>query len=88
MLICEALETPLTEISAFEKVVQQRVRRIGNNDTIGFCDALKSGCKIGCFAYHGAFLRCAIADDIADDDRSGRYADPRRQRGEGVESGE
>ena len=60
-----------------EQSAEQILRRLADEDGVGRRQCLKPRGEIGGFADDGALLRGAGADNLADDDKSGRDADPR-----------
>jgi hypothetical protein len=67
------------EVAALEQVAKQLARIVGDEHGVGLSHGLQSCSEVWRLAYHSAFLRRAIADEVPDDDDAGCNADPDRE---------
>ncbi|MCX7363407.1 MAG: hypothetical protein NTV97_16355 [Alphaproteobacteria bacterium] len=63
-----------------EEIADQPTGRLGDHDAVGRAEAEETGGEVGRFADDVDLARDIVAHDVADHDRSGGDADPRRER--------
>jgi hypothetical protein len=71
----EALKVPGPDVLQFKEIADKSTRAVANDDNIRLGNPLQSRRKIRRLANDAALLRLARADEIADDDHSGRNSD-------------
>ena len=57
-----------------EKLSDQSKREFGNQHCAWFSERLQAGREVGCLANHSVLLCGADANQLADDNQAGRYA--------------
>ena len=74
--LCEALDPGRTEVGQLEQTADQPPGRLADDDAAGRGQRLQPGGKVRRLADHGALLRLALADRLADHHEAGRDPDP------------
>ena len=70
-----ALEVLCPEVLQLEEIAEKLPRALGDDHHVGVGDSLQSRREVRCLADDAALLRLARADQVADDNQTGRYAD-------------
>ena len=74
------LRWQLPRSSELEQVAQEPPRALGHDHRAGLGQLLQPGGKVGRLAGHRLLLRCAVPDEMADDDEAGGDPYPGRER--------